>query len=277
MPDYASLSPWKRFWERGGWWKAVILAAAYFALYELGSLLFVPLAVGVDQDSAAFVLIAYALPIMLGSVILVLFGLSLGWLRELFGRQPIRGSWWMWIAVAAVLLFNILRFATLDYEAAGFDLVAAWLIAALFVGFAEEVLTRGYVVNIMRKAGHSEMAVALVSAAIFSALHAGNLLGGQDLFPTLVQLVYTFAFGICMYLTLRVTGNIIWPILLHASTDSSIFLQTAHPTDGPLATIAGLGNIVVIITGLVLVFFIRGRIAAREGDPALASARAPLA
>ena len=42
--------------------------------------------------------------------------------------------------------------------------------------------------------------------------------------PTLIQLVYTFAFGICMYLTLRVTGNLIWPILLHASADPSTFL-----------------------------------------------------
>ncbi|AMB59949.1 CPBP family intramembrane glutamic endopeptidase [Microterricola viridarii] len=270
MPDYASLSPWKRFWERGGWWKAVILAAVYYALYELGSLLFVPFAGGVDPDSATFIFIAYVFPILLGGIILVVFGLSIGWLRELFGPQPIRGGWWMWIAVAVVLLFNLLRFATIDYGAAGFDVVASWLLAGLCIGFAEEVLTRGYVVTLMRKAGHSEIAVALVSAAVFAALHAGNLLTGQALLPTLLQLGYTFAFGICMYLALRVTGNLIWPILLHASTDPSIFLQTEYPAAGPLASIAGLGNIAVIFTGLVLVFFIRGRIAAREGDPALA-------
>ena len=36
-----------------------------------------------------------------------------------------------------------------------------------------------------------------------------------------------------MYLTLRVTGNIIWPILLHASTDPSIFLFGLYP-DRPI-------------------------------------------
>ena len=183
----------------------------------------------------------------------------------------------MWIAVGAVLLFNILRFATIDYADAGFELVAAWLVAGLFIGFAEELLTRGYVVKLMRQAGHSEIAVAAVSAAVFAGLHSGNLLSGQALFPTLVQLVYTFGFGICMYLAMRVGGSIIWPILLHATTDPSIFLQTTHPADGSLVAIAGLGNPVVIIVGLVLLIFIRGRITAREGDPALVPAQAPLA
>jgi membrane protease YdiL (CAAX protease family) len=254
-------SAWKRFWERGGWWRALILVVGYFALYQGASLLLAPIAPSIeDTESAGYVLFFYALPIFIGGVILVVFGLSVGWLREIFGPQPIRGRGWMWIAVAVVLIFNVLRFATIDYAEVGFGYVASWLLAGLFIGFAEETLTRGYVVNLMRKAGHREIAVALVSAALFAVLHAGNLLSGQSLFATVLQLLYTFAFGICMYLTLRVTGNLIWPILLHASTDPSIFLQSAHPADGSLATIAGFGNIPVIIVGLLAIAFIRGRV-----------------
>ncbi|MFZ4893001.1 CPBP family intramembrane glutamic endopeptidase [Plantibacter sp. Mn2098] len=258
---HASLSPWKRFWERGGWWKAVVLAAVYYVVYQLGGLLFLPFTGGLEAGTAPYIVITTALPIALGGVLLVIFALSIGWLGELFALQPIRGRAWMWIAVAVVLLFNILRFATIDYGTAGFDRVAAWLLAGLFIGFAEEVLTRGFVVNLMRKAGHPEIAVATVSAAVFAALHSGNLLTGQSLFATLIQLVYTFAFGICMYLALRVTGNLIWPILLHASTDPSIFLQTTYPAAGALTGIAGLGNLPVIAVGLVLLIFIRGRVA----------------
>ena len=43
------------------------------------------------------------LPILLGGVVLLIFVWSLGWLREIFGRQPIARSWWMWIAVALVI------------------------------------------------------------------------------------------------------------------------------------------------------------------------------
>lgn len=267
MPHHHVTSAWKRFWERGGWWKGVILAAAYFALYQLGGLAISPLLRPWldDPNSASFILAAYVLPIALGGLILVAFALSLGWLKELFTRQPIRGRGWMWIAVAAVLLFNVLRFSTTDYGSAGLGYAAAWLLAGLFIGFAEEVLTRGFVVNLMRKAGHREIAVALVSAAVFSGLHAGNLLGGQALFTTLLQLLYTFAFGICMYLTLRVTGNLIWPVLLHASTDPSIFLQSTHSAGGPLATIASMGNLPVILVGLLAIIFIRGQVARKDG------------
>jgi membrane protease YdiL (CAAX protease family) len=261
LPENHDSSPWKRFWDRGGIWKALLLAVVYYGLYQL-------VAVGVfyavgdlasPPDSPLGIVLGTALPILLGGVLLVLFAWSIGWLRELFGPQPIGGRGWMWIAVAVVLLTNLFRFATLDYAAAGAPTVLAWLFAGLCIGFAEELLTRGFVVNLMRRAGHSEIVVAVTSAAIFAGLHIGNAFGGQPIFATAIQVAYTFAFGICMYLALRVTGNIIWPILLHATTDPSIFLLTAYP-GGPISKIAALGNFAVIITGLALVGFIRGRV-----------------
>lgn len=267
---YSGTSRWKLFWERGGWWRAVLLAVAYVILYNLCSLAFGPLLGEIsDPEGAGFILVVYALPILVGCILLVLFGWSVGWLRELFARQPIGGRGWMWVAVVAVLAFNFLRFATIDYTAVGFDVIATWLLAGLFIGFAEETLTRGFVIRLLRRARYREIVVAVISAAVFAGLHATNLLTGQSLFVTAFQLLYTFAFGICMYLAYRLTGRLIVPILLHASTDPSIFLQTAHAVDGPLTAIAGLGNIVVIVVGLVSLFFIRGRVDAPEIGAAL--------
>lgn len=266
MPESHTSSPWKRFWDRGGFWKALLLAAVYYGVYQLvgvGVFFTVGQLAG-PAGSPLGIVLNTALPILLAGVILVLFGWSIGWLRELFGPQPIRGRGWMWIAVVVVLLTNIVRFASLDYAEAGFGPVAAWLFAGLCIGFAEELLTRGFVVNLMRRAGHSEIVVAVASAGIFAALHIGNAFGGQPIFTTAIQVFYTFAFGICMYLSLRVTGNIIWPILLHATTDPSIFLLTTYPGASALTPIAGLGNIVVIITGLALLGFIRGRVTPKE-------------
>lgn len=256
---------WKRFWEKGGWWRALVLVVVYFVLYQALSLAFTPLATQIDDpSSAAGVLVFYVLPILVGCLLVIGFAASVGWFGELFSRQPITGRGWMWIAVAVVLVFNILRFASTDYADIGFDVVATWLLAGLLIGFAEEVLTRGLVVTLLRKAGYRELIVAVISAAVFAGLHAGNLLSGQNLVATLFQLVYTFAFGICMYLAMSVTGTIIAPILLHASTDPSIFLQVAYPVEGPIAAFAAFGNPAVIVTGLVLLVFIRGRV----GEPA---------
>ena len=37
MTGHETTSPWKRFWERAGWWKALIVVAVYFVLYEGGA------------------------------------------------------------------------------------------------------------------------------------------------------------------------------------------------------------------------------------------------
>lgn len=254
-------SRWVQFWEHGGWWRAIALTAIYFVLYEGLSLLFLPLASRIDDPNTGYaILVSYALPVLIGALLLVAFIASVGWFGQIFGSQPIRGRGWMWIAIAIVLLFNILRFATIDYSRTSLEFIATWLLAGLLIGFAEEVLTRGIVVNMLRRARYREISVALISSAVFAGLHSGNLLSGQPVIPTLVQLVYTFFFGILMYLALRVTGTIIAPILLHASTDPSIFVQAQFPLDSPLSTMAGFGNVVAIIVGLVLVFVIRGRV-----------------
>lgn len=273
MNTTAPRSAWARFWDHGRWWKALVLAVGYLAIYEPASLLVAPFLPFIgDEDSTSYVLVLIVVPVLIGGLVLVGFGASVGWLRSTLERQPIRGRGWMWIAIIVVLLFNVLRFASIDYSAAGFDWVAAWLLAGLVIGFSEELLTRGYVVRIMRSSGHSEVAVGLVSAALFALLHGSNLFIGQALGPTLLQMVYTFFFGFCMYLALRVTRTIVAPILLHASTDPSIFMQGTHPAVGGIGSLAQLGNIVVVLVGVVLliVFLISER-RARHHDPSVQS------
>jgi hypothetical protein len=95
-----------------------------------------------EEGTASYIFFTTALPIMLACVLLVVFAISIGWLKELFARQPIRGGWWMWIAVAVVLGFNVIHMASIDYGKASADLVAMWLFTGLFIGFADEVLRR---------------------------------------------------------------------------------------------------------------------------------------
>lgn len=205
------------------------------------------------------VLIGTGLPILLGAGLLLAFATSLGWLRELFGPQVVRGRRWMWIGVVLVIVINAAALGAVDFRAAGGAIIAAWLVTGLFVGLAEELLTRGLAVKLMRAAGRGEIAVALVSSAIFGALHAGNFFTtDQGLATTATQVVYTFFFGVIMYLALRVTGRLIWPILLHATTDPTILLYAEHPAEGnPLGILQSLSTPLVILVGaLLLIAFI---------------------
>lgn len=276
MFDDPKQSSWQKFWGAGGFWRSLLLVAAYLALYHLATQLVTAIWGGqVDPENSLAnpqsVFFGLAAPIIIGIVLLAAFGWSTGTLRGLFARQPIGGSWWMWILPIVVLAYNVLRFAATDYANFTPATVAMLLFTGLCIGLAEEVLTRGYVVNMLRSSGHAELVVALLSSLLFALSHSVNIFSGQDLLTVGMTVVYTFAFGVAMYCTLRVTRNLIWPVLLHATTDPSLFLMsggvdtvTANASANPLATIAGSANLVVIFFGFILVWFVRGRVVAAK-------------
>jgi hypothetical protein len=66
--------------------------------------------------------------------------------------------------------------------------------------------------------------------------------------------VYTFGFGACMYLTMRVTRTIWAAVLLHALTDPTTIL-TAGAVDTSLAERAGGGTALALVATLLLVGF----------------------
>ena len=259
-----SANGWRRFWERGTWWKAVLAAAIYLIVFQCLSTLIALAGRPVDSSSTNGLLLTLALPIALAGIALLAFAWSVGWLPELFGPQPIRGRRWMWIAVVVVLGTNLLRYLSIDYVAAGAPYVAAWVLTTVCIGFTEELATRGLAVTILRKAGHPEIAVAIVSSLIFAAMHAIALINGLTVFNTILVMIYTFFFGLLMYLVLRVTGSLVAVMLVHATTDMATSLMNGYPNaDSPLLSVAGAGNFLVILAGLILVFFIRDRAANR--------------
>ena len=65
----------------------------------------------------------------------------------------------------------------------------------------------------------------LLSSLIFALLHSVNAFT-QPILNVLITVVYTFGFGVMMYLVMRVTGSIIWAMLLHAATDPTTILAT---------------------------------------------------
>lgn len=278
---------WQRrdgFWDRGGFWKAVGVAAVYIALFVgvsllIGNLFGHLIDEGGPLASGTNVIILLLAPIAVGAVLIVVFLAIIGWLRPIFGRQPIGGRWWMWIAVAVVAYPIVLRLIGIDYGAFKPEVIVLTLVTGLFIGIAEELVTRGAAVALLRKAGYRELVVAVLSSAIFAAMHTVNALG-SGLTPTIgILVVYTFFFGVCMYLVMRVTGSIVWAIVLHGLTDPTLFLAnggidatSSAVAQNPLLTIAASGNIAVIAFGVIALFLIRGRVispaaATDEGAP----------
>lgn len=255
------------------------MAAVYIGLYLGASQLIGILFAGqfdlTDQfGSASTVAITLLLPVVVGSLILLAFAASVKWLPELFGRQPGRGRGWMWVAPIVVILAAALRAAGTDWSSYSIGVVLVTFAAGLFVGLSEELLTRGLAVNLLRKGGYSERWVMVLSSLIFALLHSTNLLSGQALGTVLITMAFTFVFGVAMYLTLRVTGSLVCPILLHAITDPTSFLatggiDTAAAAPSPLLAVAGVSVYLYAILTIVALFLVKGHLDRKTDDSAL--------
>ncbi|HEY5785773.1 MAG TPA: CPBP family intramembrane glutamic endopeptidase [Microlunatus sp.] len=263
MNEGGSGSAWRAFWNRGGWWRALLLVVVYLALYLgagwVGEKLFGDQIQASMFSTAGSVFAAVTWSLIVGAILLTGFLLSVGWFRPLFARQPLGGRWWMWIAPALIVITLVMRYVGIDYSVYPGGAIAMTLVTGLFIGFVEEVLTRGIVVKMLRDAGTSEWLVMLGSALAFGLMHSVNLLSGMSLLVVGITVLFAFGFGILMYVTLRVTGNLIWPILLHALYDPTLFLSTggidvaSAKAQSVLVTLAGSANIVFIIAAFLLI------------------------
>lgn len=270
-----STSNWLgRFMERGGWWRAVAFTAVYLALYTGAGLLVGTLfkdQIGDDLfRDATTLFLALTAPLLIGSGLLLATVAVLRWFPPLFGRQPVRGKSWMWIAPAVVVLAAVLRAAGTDYGQYSAGIVVLTYATGLLIGFAEEILARGIAIHMLRRAGYSELAVMLLSSVLFALMHATNLFSGQAIGTVLATMGFTFVFGVAMYLTLRVTGFLIWPMLLHAITDPSTFLavggidEVGTGDTNALIAFAGLSVVLYALLAILALFLVRGRAESKD-------------
>ena len=259
------------FLNRGGFWRLLLLVVVYLAIY-LGAG-WISGHIGghfVDDDvlsSPGSVFFQFTLALIVGAIVLTVLTAYLGWNRDLFGRQPIYRSWWMWIAPLVVLAPIMLRVFGIDWGRDAVDVVALVLATGLLIGYVEELLTRGIGVKMLRAGGHGEWVVAALSSLVFALLHSINLLSGQEVTTVAFTIVYAFAFGVLMYLSQRVIGFLVGAMILHGLTDPTTILavggvdelKTSGHGSG-LLDAAGLVTFPLIALGFILLIFIRGRV-----------------
>ncbi|WP_052877443.1 CPBP family intramembrane glutamic endopeptidase [Cellulosimicrobium funkei] len=271
-------SGWQRFWDRGGWWRAFLFAVLYLAVYLGIGWLVGATGLGPDRaeellDSSGSVFFGLLLPILVMSLLLVAFLSTMRWRREVLGPQPIAGRPWMWVAVVLVLVPIVLHVAGTSWSSYDVTVILTVFALGLCIGFAEEVLTRGVAVTMLRRAGYGEKAVMVLSSLLFGFLHASNLVSGQNLLTVGTTVVFAFGFGTMMYLSMRVTGSIVPAILLHAATDPTTMLATggvdthgANAGSEALVALAGTFNVVFVAMAVLAIFLVSGRV----GKPAVA-------
>ena len=103
------------------------------------------------------------------------------------------------------------------------------IVSMAFVGFAEELIFRGFLFKAMLKDGNVKSAV-IVSSVTFGLGHILNVFTGHDLIPTLVQVVFAVSVGFILTMTFYKCGSLLPCILMHSLVDVfSLFARSDAP------------------------------------------------
>ena len=161
------------------------------------------------------------LTVIIGLVISVcLYGfIRRNHLTEYYGLRRVQGGAGQYlyyiplIVLSSVNLWHGLKLNCSVQEA------ALYVISMCFVGFLEEVIFRGLLFKGMYKS-NLRSAVA-VSSITFGMGHIVNLLLGEPLFSTILQLIYASAIGFCYTAFFCASGSILPCILSHAFINAS--------------------------------------------------------
>ncbi|MGY2896506.1 CPBP family intramembrane glutamic endopeptidase [Deinococcus sp. UYEF24] len=96
------------------------------------------------------------------------------------------------------------------------------LLISLLIGFSEETIFRGLMLNALKAKG--PWTAATVTSVLFRLSHALNLLSGKSGAEILIQICYALAIGFG-FAAVALTTGLLWPlILVHALIDFTSFL-----------------------------------------------------
>jgi hypothetical protein len=275
------------FLDKGGFWRFLPVMAIYFAIYLPAGRIAARLADRSYSEadtlsSVGAVFIQLTAALIVGSIVLIAFTTFMGWNAEIFGRQPIYRSRWMWLAPVVVVVPILMRVFGIDWGGPALSVILMMLATGVLIGFSEELLYRGIAVKMLRSGGHREWSVAWVSALLFSLSHSLNIFSGGAPRTVALTVAYTLGFGLLMYLSMRVVGFIAAAMILHALTDPTTFLANGGLPDKVVAdttsvvglpALAGGYQLFLLIPAAVIMgCFIRGKVGEPKATKAQASA-----
>lgn len=214
-------------------------------------------------DSAGNLWRGSVVSLAVGAVVMAVVTTWLGWWRPALRERRRTRARWTVIAPALLLVALLGNLLGTDWGEVGADFVVAGLALGVLVGFNEELTSRGLLLTGLRSSTR-EIAVALISSALFGLMHGVNIILGQSVADTLPQIGSAFLQGLTFYVLRRVTGSLIGAMALHGAWDFSVFTLDASDGSNPLGALVLLAGVFALAT-----FWFAARDAHEEPLPAV--------
>ena len=139
-----------------------------------------------------------------------------------------------------------------DYPVPGLIYAA---VSMALVGFAEELIFRGFLFKAMLKDGNVKAAI-IVSSVTFGLGHILNLFTGHELIATLTQVVFAVAMGFVFTLVFYKSGSLLPGILAHSLIDVTSVLAS----DDGSQLVNLIVHIVVIVVSIAYCLYLAKRV-----------------
>ena len=222
------------FAQRHPYWFVALLEVATIAVYLLVGTVayFTQLSNNWIYGSASLIL----------SLVAALLLTKMGWWQAVGFRWPNqpRDLWYF-----ALPLLPAVITLMVGVEVTSLVLLAEFFVITLLIGFAEEAIFRGLMLNALK--AHGFWRAAIITALLFGLSHTLNGLAGKSMAETGAQIFYAVAFGFA-FAALVLQKGILWPlVIVHCLIDFASFLQR------PDYTIAPAWNTLLVV-GLAVIF-----------------------
>ena len=198
------------------------ICRALVAVGGLAFLLFWFLDPTFSEDETEQRLIRSVMSHLLGSWVFVMLLLFLRY--RVWNRPPL-ASLTVLIPALLVVVNNLPILAMINGQAVleRWDLLLLFAVDSLLIGVFEEFAFRGTLFLVIlekhRANGKQIFMTTLISSLAFGLVHFANMLEGQGIVPTLMQVGYSFLIGGMCAIVLLKTGNLLFSILLHGIFD----------------------------------------------------------
>jgi membrane protease YdiL (CAAX protease family) len=171
-----------------------------------------------------------------------------GWLKPIFAKQPTSTlPKLFWLIPACWVAFCLVRLTASPWPTFDATYLGVLAVAMILVGFNEELLFRGILAFGARGPGPwSEARTMLVSSVGFGLFHLPNVLVGQALGPTLIQVGYAFVMGLALFISMRLSRTLLLPVGMHALWDFATFTAKSG-TLGTALSLVSFGLLVFIV------------------------------
>ncbi|WP_431807401.1 CPBP family intramembrane glutamic endopeptidase [Lysinibacillus sphaericus] len=178
--------------------------------------------VSIQQPSSPFLQFALLIPLAIG---LVLYIIAKKKWRHYFFIPINIGNIFVYSPMIFVLCIILFSTKGLNFESIS-DLLLMFIMQMFVVAFIEETVFRGILLRLLLSKG--TFTAIWLSSILFGVTHALQLIGGQSLEDTIIQIIYAFLVGLVLSLLIIDGQSIILTIVFHGFNNFFNFMGNAE-------------------------------------------------